>query len=97
MKKLLGILVLGLLFNVFNLNDTEANTLKIKNRVIKTKGDVFIKWPHKWKYTYAMEYWKPYMIQEVSDHTRFGDTALRFELRTGSCGKTPGEIGRAHV
>ena len=90
MKKLLGIVVLGLLFNVFNLNDTEANTLKIKNRVIKTKGDVFIKWPHKWKYTYAMEYWKPYMIQEVSDHTRFGDTALRFELRTGSCGKTPG-------
>ena len=57
MKKILGILVLGLLFNVFNLNVTEANTLKIKNRVIKTKGDVFIKWPHKWKYTYAMEYW----------------------------------------
>ena len=86
MKKLLGILVLGLLFNVFNLNDTEANTLKIKNRVIKTQGDVFIKWPHKWKFTYAMKYWKPHMIQEVTDKVRFGKTALRFELRTGSCG-----------
>ena len=90
MKKLLGIVVLGLLLNVFNLNVTEANTLKIKNRVIKTKGDVFIKWPHKWKYTYAMEYWKSYMIQEVTNKVRFGDTALRFELRSGSCGKTPG-------
>ena len=89
MKNFLGILVLGLLFNVFSLNDTEANTLKIKNRVIKTQGDVFIKWPHKWKFTYAMEYWKPYIIQEVTDKVRFGKTALRFELRTGSCGKTP--------
>ena len=30
MKKFLGIVVLGLLLNVFNLNNTEANTLKIK-------------------------------------------------------------------
>ena len=29
------------------------------------------------------------MIQEVTDKVRFGKTALRFELRTGSCGKTP--------
>ena len=91
MKKLLGIVVLGLLLNILNLNDTEANTLKIKNRVIKTQGDVFIKWPYKWKFSYDMEWWKPYMIQEVTDKVRLGDTALRFELRPESCGGTKGK------
>ena len=44
----------------------KSNTLTIKNQVIKTKGDVFYKWPHKWQYNYDMSFWKPYMIQEVS-------------------------------
>ena len=35
-----------------------------------------------------MEHWKPYAIQEVTDNVRYGKTALRFELRSGSCGKT---------
>ena len=67
----------------------ESNTLTIKkNRVIKTKGDVFYKWPYKWKFSYIMEHWKPYAIQEITDNVRYGKTALRFELRSGSCGKT---------
>ena len=40
--------------------------------MIKTKGDIFYKWPHKWKYNYDMSFWKPYMIQEVSNKTRYG-------------------------
>ena len=56
MKKLLGILFVGVLFCALNFNNSEANTLTIKkNRVIKTKGDVFYKWPHKWKFSYLME------------------------------------------
>ena len=90
MKKLLGFLVL-VSFCLLDLNNSEANTLTIKkNRVIKTKGDVFYKWPHKWKWTYTMDYWKPYAIQEITDNVRYGKTALRFELRSGSCGKTAG-------
>ena len=92
MKKLLGIVVLGLLINLFNLNVIEANTLTIKNQVIKTKGDVFYKWPHKWKYNYDMSFWKPYMIQEVSSNTRYGDSALRFELRKDGCGSTKNDV-----
>ena len=32
------------------------------------------------------------MIQEVSDNTRYGDSALRFELRKGGCGSTKNDI-----
>ena len=70
----------------------KSNTLTIKNQVIKTKGDVFYKWPHKWKYNYDMSFWKPYMIQEVSSNTRYGDSALRFELRKDSCGSTKNDV-----
>ena len=92
MKKLLGIVVLDLLINFLKLNDIEANTLTIKNQVIKTKGDVFYKWPHKWQYNYDMSFWKPYMIQEVSTNVRYGDSALRFELRKDSCGSTKNDV-----
>ena len=61
MKKIISIFVLSLLF----CTSVHANTLTIKkNREIKTQGDVFYKWPHKWKFSYIMEYWKPYAIQE---------------------------------
>ena len=91
MKKILGVLFVGVLFCALNFNNSEANTLTIKkNRVIKTKGDVFYKWPHKWKFSYIMEHWKPYAIQEITDNVRYGKTSLRFELRSGSCGKTAG-------
>ena len=76
MKKLLGIVVLGLLINFFNLNNIEANTLTIKNQVIKTKGDVFYKYPHKFQFNYHMDYWRDWMIQEVSTNVRYGDSAL---------------------
>ena len=49
-----------------------SNTLTIKkNRVIKTQGDVFYKWPHKWKFSYLMKHWKPYAIQETTDIVRY--------------------------
>ena len=70
----------------------KSNTLTIKNQVIKTKGDVFYKWPHKWKYNYDMSFWKPYMIQEVSNKTRYGNSALRFELRKDGCGSTKNDV-----
>ena len=89
MKKLLGIVVLGFCISIFNVNESEANTLKIdKNQRISTKGDVFYKWPHKWKFSYAMDFWSPEKIQEISYNTRFGKSALRFEVKPGSCGKT---------
>tara|TARA_B100000963_G_scaffold260264_1_gene228545 strand:+ start:300 stop:1331 length:1032 start_codon:yes stop_codon:yes gene_type:complete len=71
-------------------NKADANTLKIKNQIVSLdkQGDVFYNYPHNWRFSYAMDYWKPYMIQEVRDHVRYGNTALRFELRSGSCGKT---------
>ena len=79
MKKILLIFFsLSLFLNI----PAESNTLTIqKNRVIKTKGDVFYKWPHKWKFSYIMEHWKPYAIQEITENVRYGETALRFELR----------------
>ena len=81
--------ILVLFFILIFSNTVYANTLTIKkNRVIKTKGDVFYKWPHKWKFSYLMDYWKPFAIQEITDNVRYGKTALRFELRSGSCGKT---------
>ena len=92
MKKLLGIVVLGLLINFFNLNDIEANTLTIKNQVIKTKGDVFYKYPHKFQFNYHMDYWQDWMIQEVSTNVRYGDSALRFEIRKDSCGATKKDV-----
>jgi len=92
MKKILGIVVLGLLLSILNLNESvEANTLKINSKQrISTKGDVFYKWPHKWKFSYAMDYWSPEKIQEISYNTRLGKSALRFEVKPGSCGKTSG-------
>ncbi len=48
--------ILVLFFILIFSNTVYANTLTIKkNRVIKTKGDVFYKWPHKWKFSYLMK------------------------------------------
>ena len=72
-------------------NKAEANTLKINSDqkiTLDKNGDVFHKWPYKWKYSYAMKYWSEEKIQEISYNTRLGDTALRFETQPGSCGKT---------
>ncbi len=93
--KTLAIIFFAVYFFAWGLggcNKAEANTLKIKNQVIKTDGDVFHKWPHKWKYNYDMSFWKPWMIQEVSSNVRHGDSALRFELRKDSCGATKNDV-----
>jgi hypothetical protein len=92
--KTIAILFFAVYFFAWGLggcNKAEANTLKINsNQKIKLdkNGDVFYKWPYKWKFSYAMDYWKEKNIQEISYNTRLGNSALRFEMEPGSCGKT---------
>ena len=94
--KTIAILFFAVYFFAWGLggcNKAEANTLKINsNQKIKLdkNGDVFYKWPYKWRFAYAMKYWSEEKIQEISYNTRLGNSALRFELAPGSCGKTKG-------
>ena len=91
--KTIAILFFAVYFFAWGLGGctAEANTLKINNNqkiTLDKNGDVFYKWPYKWKFSYAMKYWSEEKIQEISYNTRLGDTALRFEAQPGSCGKT---------
>ena len=81
MKKLLGILVLGLFLVLIPYNLRAE--LKKDGTFILPK-DV-VKYPHKWK-TAFINSLKDYSIQVVSSKVRFGKKSIRFELRPGDCG-----------
>ena len=94
MKKFLGIMVLGLLF----CSNSFAGEMNLWKKNIKLPEDVF--WGHKKGWTFTANFDRKtrltpdyaFKIVDKSDGhpVRLGEKSIRFEVRRGDCGVTPG-------